>query len=282
MSTIRIVTDSSAHFHQIDSTLSQQIAIVPHSICLGGRSYREGVDVSSEEFLDQLVKYGGAPEISPPSPEDFAAQFVELSRSTHEIVCVCVSRKLSRAWHNARQAAQPLLGKLDIAVIDSMSISVGLGILAHAAAKFSLEQISVTTLRRSIIMMIPRIYSAFFANSMEDLYRFGRAGSSQAILGDMLGVKPIFAMEDGDLAPMEKVSTRAQAAERLIEFASEFSNIEALYVLYGRRERAVEARQLYGRLAAKFPRAEISSLVFHPSLATLVGPDGLGLIVHER
>ena len=111
---------------------------------------------------------------------------------------------------------------------------------------------------------------------------FGRAGTSQAILGDMLGVKPIVTLEEGDFAPMEKVGTRTQASERLLEFAGEFTDVAAVDVLYGRPERVAEARQLANRLTAKFPRAAISRAIFRPSLAALVGPDGLGVVVCEH
>lgn len=282
MSAIRIVTDSCAHFRHLDFPLYQQIAIVPHCIYLGGLSYREGVDISSEEFLARLSNEDGDPEIVAPSVEEFAAQFIELSEFTHEIICLCVSSRLSRAWQHACEAAVSLLGKLDIAVIDSLSTSTGLGVLVRDAVEFASGDTSLATLRRSIQTMIPRIYAAFFSDSMNYLYRFDRAGAAQAILGDMLGVKPIVALEEGDFAPMEKVGTRAQATERLVEFASEFTDVEAVDVLYGSPERAAEARHLCGRLAVRFPKAEMWRGTFRPNLANLVGADGLGVIICEH
>jgi DegV family protein with EDD domain len=281
MSHIHIVTDSCADFRHLGSQLYDRITIVPHSIYAGRQSYREGVDISSEEFLSELGSVGVDTQIESPSPDDFAAQFSSLSQSTQEVFCLCVSSKLSRAYHNARKAAKPFLGQMDIVVIDSLSTSTGLGLLVKAAAEYAAGSVSMLELRRSIQLMIPCIYGAFFSDSMSHLHHFGRADASQAILGDMLGVKPIVALEDGDFAPMEKVGTRAQATERLIEFAGEFTELQSLDVLYGLPERAAEARQLCGRLATRFPGTAMSHGIFRPSLATLIGPDGIGVIVCE-
>ena len=116
---------------------------------------------------------------------------------------------------------------------------------------------------------------------MQYLQHSSRVDTSQAKLATMLGVKPIIALESGELIPFEKVRTRTQALERLIEFASEFRHIEQLAVLRGRAKVASAARQLRSRVADAYPDAYITNAIFGPGLAAVVGPDGLGIILCE-
>ena len=128
---------------------------------------------------------------------------------------------------------------------------------------------------------IPNIYAIFFLETMQYLQHTNRVDTSQATLAAMLGVKPIIALESGDLIPFEKVRTRTQALERLIEFVSEFPEIEQLAVLRGRARVAGSARQLRSRVADAYPEARITNAIFGPVLASVIGPDGLGIILCE-
>jgi len=166
-------------------------------------------------------------------------------------------------------------------VLDSRTTSTGLGLLAEAAAEAVATGASMEEAARVVRMRIPNVYAIFFLETMKYLQYRGGVDSSQATLADMLGVKPIIALESGELIPFEKVRTRTQALERLIEFASEFPQIEQLAVLRGRAHVASAARQLRSRVADVFPDARITNAIFGPALAAIIGPDGLGIILCE-
>ena len=129
--------------------------------------------------------------------------------------------------------------------------------------------------------MIPRLYAVFFIETMEFLAKAERIGKAQAVLGAMLGIKPFLTLEDGDLVPMEKVRTRQQAIEKLVEFVVEFSNIEHLAILQGSAAPSDDTRLLLERLALEFPGRTWPVLAYRPSLATFVGPNAMGVVVFE-
>ena len=256
--------------------------MVPYYIRIGERVLSTGLgSLSPEQYLEQVASSNGNAQVVAPSVEDFVTHFLQVGRSSTQIVCICASRNLSQAWQHAEEAATIARGKLEITVLDSLTTSTGLGLLAEAAAEAVSTGASADEAARVVRTRIPRVYAIFFLETMKFLRHSTRVDTSQATLAAMLGVKPIIALESGELIPFEKVRTRTQALERLIEFASEFPQIEQLAVLRGRARVAGAARQLRSRVADAYPDARITNAIFGPALAALVGPDGLGIILCE-
>lgn len=278
----RIVTDGSAHFPDSEAARRHKISVVPYSIRIGERVLSDGLgSLSPEQYLEQVASGNGHAQVLAPSVEDFSAHFQKVGRSSTQIVCVCASRYLSLAWQHAEEAAALVRGKLEIMVLDSLTTSTGLGLLAEAAAVAVTSGASAEEAARVLRMRIPNVYAIFFLETMKYLQSSSRVDTSQATLAAMLGIKPIIALESGELIPFEKVRTRTQALERLIEFTSEFPHIEQLAVLRGRARVASAARQLRSRVADAYPDARITNAIFGPALAALIGPDGLGIILCE-
>jgi len=86
---------------------------------------------------------------------------------------------------------------------------------------------------RTVRGLVPQIYIVFFSENLEYLERGGRIGHAQALLGTMLGIRPFLTLEEGEIRPMEKVRTREEALEKLVEFVSEFDTVEQLYIIRG-------------------------------------------------
>ena len=282
MTKTRIVTDGSVHFPDQEAARRHKISVVPNSIRIGERMLPDGLgSLSPEQYLEHVASGHRQTHVIAPSVKDFAAHFQKVGRSSTQIVCICASSHLSPAWQNAETAAALVRGKLEIIVLDSLTTSTGLGLLAEAAAAAGSTGASAEETARLVRMRIPNVYAIFFLETMKYLQHSTRVDTSQAKLAAMLGVKPIIALELGELIPFEKVRTRTQALERLIEFASEFPQIEQLAVLRGRARVASAARQLRSRVADAYPDARITNAIFGPALAAMVGPDGLGIILCE-
>ena len=282
MSKTRIVTDGSVHFPDQEAARRHKISVVPNSIHIGERVLRNGLgSLSPEQYLEYVASGKEPMHVMAPSVEDFTAHFQKVGSGSRNIVCICTSSNLSRAWQNAEKAAALVRGKLEIMVLDSLTTSTGLGLLALAAAEAVATGASAEEATRVVRMRIPNVYAIFFLETMKYLQHSSRVDTSQAKLAAMLGVKPIIALESGALIPFEKVRTRTQALERLIEFATEFPHIEQLAVLRGRARVASAARQLRARVADAYPDARITNAIFGPALAAMVGPDGLGIILCE-
>jgi DegV family protein with EDD domain len=281
MPKVHIVTDSTAHFFDPEFPHKHNVTVVPLTIHFGNRAFKEGVDLDTAEFFQRVAAGDPLPTAASPTSEQFTAVYENIARSTDRILSIHVSGKLSRTPQNARAGSEALTGRCKIQVIDSLATSIGLGVLVEAAALAAERGASQDDVVRVVRGMIPRLYSVFFIETLDFLARAGRIGKSQAVLGAMLGIKPFLTMEEGDIVPMEKVRTRQQAVEKLLEFVIEFSNIEHCAILQSSPDHTEDTRLLLERLALDFPGRAWPVLAYGPSLATFLGPGAMGVIVLE-
>jgi len=281
MPKVRIVTDSTAHFLDPNFPAQHDVTVVPMTIRFGKQTFKEGVDLTGEQFFKKLGNGLPLPTAASPTPDQFAAVYEGLSKTTDRILSVHLSSKLSSTVQNARLGADTVLGRCKIHVIDSLTASTGLGFLVEVAALAAEHGASIDEMVRLVRSKIPRLYAVFFIEHTEFLANAGRLGKAQARLSTMLGIKPFLTVEEGDIVPMEKVRTRQQAIEKLVEFVIEFSDVEHLAILQSDPHYTDDTRLLLERLAMDFPKRDWPVVAYSPSLATYLGPDAMGVIVCE-
>lgn len=277
---VAIVTDSTAYFEPGERE-KLGIHVVPLDIHLGGNKFLDAVELDTDELFRRLSYSGGFPTSSPPAVVVFEELYAKLHKQTDEILSIHISGHLSKTIERAHLGADALLGRCSIAVVDSMTTSVGLGILVKAAAKAANDGASLDDIVRLVRGMIPRVYLVFYVETMDFLERGGRIGKAQAILGSMLNIKPILFMEDGDIIPLEKVRTTEKALEKLFEFVTEFDNLEQTAIIQRSKHPNKEARTLQERLKQSFPDLDFPIIQYGPDLATRIGPNALGIVVYE-
>ncbi|HLF00638.1 MAG TPA: DegV family protein [Anaerolineales bacterium] len=282
MKRVQIVTDSTAHFTDPDFPRQHALTIVPVTIHFGKESFRDGADITSEQFFAKLKTTNGSlPTAASPTPEQFTAVYEEVTKHTNQVVSIHLSSKLGRVWRNASIGAEPLVGRCNIQVVDSTTTSIGLGILVEAAAQAAEDGATPDEIVKLIRGLIPRLYVVFFVDSLEYLASNKRFNKTQAILGSMLEIKPFLTIEEGNMVAMEKFRTRQQAVEKLIEFVSEFSALEHLAIMQSTPEITEDTRLVLEQLAIDFPGRQFPVCVYGPSLGTFLGPNALGVIVFE-
>ncbi len=278
MGPVKILTDSTADL-PADVVDRLGITVLPISIHLGQKSFRDGVDINAEEFFKRLSRTSTPPTTSPPTLRQFEDTFAELTRQTNEVVAIHVSSKLSQTFRIATRAATPLMGRSKIVLIDSQLVTVGLGMLVTAAAQAAADGATMDEVVKLVRGMIPRIYIAFFAETLDYLERGGRIGKAQAMIGTMLNIKPLLILEEGEIVALEKVRTRAKAIERLVEFITEFTRIERMVILHG--ETPEDVATLIEQINLVLPNMDIRIDHYGPVTATHVGPNALGVVVFE-
>ncbi len=281
MSRVHIITDSTAHF--TDPTFSERlgVTIVPQIIQFGRQSYREGVDISAEEFFRRLPHYSVLPTLAPPSADVFRDLYAEKIKQNKQILSIHMSSKMNDTVAQARQAADEFLGGNKIVVIDSLTTSIGLGLLVEAAAEAAERNAPLDEIVRIVRGMITHMYAVFFVENLEYLERNGRLSKSQSVLGTMLGIKPFLTIEDGEIIPMEKVRTRDKAIDKLVEFVSEFSSIDRVAIMQSGQQPTEDTRLLLERLEQTFPGQYFPVMTYGPGLACQIGPDSLGIFIFE-
>ncbi len=281
MKRVHIVTDSAAHFTDPAIPKELGITVLPLTIQFGPESFRDGVDLSADEFFARLVKETYHPRYHAPTADEFRATYSTILRSTDQILSIHLSSKLGAVISRAQQAATDYLGRSNIAVMDSGTTSVGLGILVEEAARAAQQGRPLDDIVRTIRGMIPHIYAVFFTHSLHCLEHSGRIGKSQAILGTMLGIKPFLTIEEGQIIPIEKVRTRERAIDKLVEFVSEFIRIERVMILHGADSLTEDTQLLLERLMLNCPRYTYPVMRYDPCFGCDIGPDGLGIVVYE-
>jgi len=280
VSKVHIVTDSAA---TIESTAAIQldVTVVPLTVRIGQDEYKDGVDLDHEELLLRMARERVRPRIVGPTAEEFRQVYGRLAQRTDQIISLHSSASLSLVQREARTAARDFLGRCDIEVVDSETISLGLGILVREATRLANESMPLPEILRQIRGVIRHIYIVLITDTLDYLEHSHLISPAQAILGAMLGIKPFLMIEEGKIVPMEKVRSRDRAIDKLAEFANEFSTIEQMVILQSTPYSTDDTRSLQERLEPVMQDKESQILLYGPLLASHIGPDGMGLVVYE-
>jgi DegV family protein with EDD domain len=281
MPKVHIVTDSTAHFEDPAAPQKLGVTVVPLTIQFGRQYFKEGIDLTEDEFFDRMATSAQPPTLHAPAADDFRAIYGSLIKSTDKILSLHISSKLSQTSARAKTAAEDYLGRCQIVTLDSWTTSVGLGILVQAAAQAANEGKSLGDIVRIVRGMISHIYAVFFVDTLDYLEHSGLIGKSQSILGTMLGIKPFLSIEEGEIIPIEKVRTRDKAVDKLIEFASEFTNIDRGVILQSGKTPTDDTRLLLEQLEMACPGLKFPVMRYGPTLACQLGPDSLGIFIYE-
>jgi DegV family protein with EDD domain len=280
MGKVAVVTDSTA-FLEPGVAQELEINVIPLRVHQGDEVLRDGIDITPEAFFVRLEQGGVIPRISPPSVRTFERIYADLHTRTDEILSIHISGHLSQTLNHAERGAESLLGRCSIMVIDSLTTSLGLGILAKAAAQAAQEGANLDEVVRLVRGMIPHIYTVLYVEQMDYLERGNRIGRAQAVLGTMLNVKPLLFVEDGEIIPLEKVRTHEKAIEKLFEFVAEFSELEQAAIVQRNPSPTEETNMLLERLEQLFPDMEFPLIQYGPVLASHIGPSAMGVVVYE-
>jgi DegV family protein with EDD domain len=281
MTRTQIVTDSTARFPTRGFLDRFSISIAPLRIHRGSNYVVETMKMNSEEVEPLFRGHDTLPVADPPSVDTFVQTYSTLRSQTDQILSIHTSAQINPIITNAYAASQQFLGRSDIQIIDSQSISVGLGLLVQAAAEAAAQGEDFETIIRIVRGMIPRLYLIFAVDDLAYLEHNGLISRSQAILGNMLGVIALLTIEEGKITPMEKVRTRARSIEKMVEFTSEFAAVEHIAILQNSLRTADECRTLKDRLRALYRGVPITISEYGPSVATYVGPRSIGVVVLE-
>lgn len=212
---IRIVTDSSCDL-PVALADSLSITIVPLTIRFGDTEYTDRVDLSPEDFWATLARSPQLPETAAPSAGTFAAAYRRLADEGAEgIVAVTLSSRMSATYQAAVLGAEAE-SSIPVRVIDSTTVSMGLGLIALAAARGAHEGLSLEALAEAAAKDAGRARLLAALDTLEMLRRGGRIGGAQALLGGLLDIKPLITVEDGLVSAAGKVRTRSKAVEALV------------------------------------------------------------------
>jgi DegV family protein with EDD domain len=255
--TIRIVTDSSCDLPPALEA-EHRILIVPLSIRFGGEEFVDRKDLTPKEFWARCASSPVLPETAAPSPGAFDEAFRAAAADGAEgVVCINLSSDLSATFQAAELAAKSVSADVPVRVVDSRTLTMGLGNLCLSAARVAEEGKGIDEVAAEVERRIPltRTYAAL--DTLENLKKGGRIGGAQAMLGSMLSIKPIIDVTGGKVEQEAKQRTRSKSLRYLAEKVSAFAaspGIENLAVMHGD---APDVEEMLDLLAPAFPREKI-------------------------
>jgi len=271
MPNVCILTDSTAQFTQPDFPGHGRVHVIPFGLTSVPRSTStSGLD--SEQDCRCL---------SSPSPQEFVHFYARLAQQYDSILVLLLSSLFSPAMQNAGLAAMQYSNHVFVEVVDSQTTAVGLGILVQTAAGAASTGASLTEIGQRLRDIIPSIYMLFCIPDLTVLASSGYIGRTQALVGEMLGMLPIFSVEEGRLVLLEKVRTVGHLFDAFRDFLGEFESPAHIALVRAANHSSSQARSLRQFVREVFPATPFSEHATQPHLAALLGPQCIGLIVKE-
>jgi len=274
--TVKIVTDSVSDISPaIASELG--ITVVPLNVVFGNEIYRDGVDLTTDDFYRKLELSQTLPTTSTPPLQAFIELYDKLAEEADEILVITISRKLSATGEAALKAVESMEKECRVEILDSQLAMMAEGLLAISAAKAARAGANLDEIMKLAERNIARIEMRLAFDTLEYLKRGGRIGKAKALMGSMLKVNPIIGLKDGETFPFKNERSRTKAIEYLYNFVMGYSQIEEMAV-----EDATtpdEADKLVERLSAKYPKERIYRSKVSPVIGTNVGPHVIGVSV---
>jgi len=273
---VRVVTDSVSDISPAVAD-ALGITVVPLNIVIDGVTYRDGVDLTTEEFYRRLESEQVQPTTSTPAPHVFTEFYDRLAEEADGILVITIGRKLSATGDSALKAIDAMRKKCRVAVVVSELAMMAEGLLVVAAARAAREGATLDELIEITRRNIPRVGIRIAFDTLEYLKRGGRIGKAQALLGSMLGINPILGIKDGEVFPFARERSRAKAIDYMCRFVAGYSQIEELAVEDATTPE--ETRAFVKRLGEKFPEQRIFLSKVSPVIGTNVGPRVIGVAV---
>jgi len=273
MAGVRLVTDSSCDLPQ-DVVDAHGITVVPLTIRFGEDELTDRVDLDSAAFYKRMGEHEGLPETAAPSPGAFEEAFRAAGADGDAVICLNISSALSATMASAQNAARAVEGDLDVRVLDSKSITAGLGTQLILACEAAASGASADEVVAVIEAAIPRTHILGGLDTLENLRKGGRIGGARAMLGTMLSVKPVVDISTGVVEEAGKVRTRKKQMVFLIEQLKAAGAVERLVVCDGE---APDAEEFADLVADVVPRESFTRSTIGPVIGTHGGPRMIGL-----
>jgi DegV family protein with EDD domain len=276
---VRVVTDSACDLPN-DLAVELDIDIVPLTIRFGDEEFVDRRDLSPKQFWARCATSPVLPETAAPSAGAFEEAFRAAKVAGAEgVVCINLSSKLSATYQAAQMAANTLEGDLPVRVVDSLSVTMGLGSIAIAAARLAAAGKSIDDVAGLAEDLSHRTRVLGTLDTLENLKKGGRIGGAKAMLGSMLSLKPVIWVLDGLVEEESKQRTRSRALRYLVDKVAEQAKqgIEDLAVMHGD---APDLDEFLDMLNAHFPREDIVVGDIGAVIGTHAGPRVMGVAYH--
>lgn len=285
MPSVAIVTDSTSCLPQ-EEVERYSIEVVPVNLVHEGRVYRDGQDLTPEEFYHLLKKAKRLPTTSPASPGDYLEVFRRVGQKARSILCISVSGKLSGMFDSARAAAElarDVLPRTAIQVLDSGTAAMAQGFVVLAAARAARLGKDLKEVTEAATRTMPLVELVAVLDTLHYLARGGRVPQVAAWAASLLQIKPILALSNGEAGLLERVRTRKKAFSRLVEIMRErIGRKRPLHASVFHAQALEEALALREEILRELQPQELYLTEFTPVMGVHTGPGVVGLAYYAE
>jgi len=278
---ITIVTDSSAYIPEAAQE-GLNISVIPLWLIWDDEHFRDGVDIDPQTFYDRLKKSSTLPTSSQPSAKEFEIFFHQVAKECDAIAGVLVSSKISGTVACA-QTALSEFPEFPIRIVDTLSSSMGLGLVVLAAARAAVAGKDLEEVVAAAEEMRDKVQLLFVVDTLEFLHRGGRITGAKRLFGTALRIKPILEFKDGLIQSLSQARTKSKAFELLLQITKERLGDKrmaeaAIVDIDNPEDGDVVAKLTMERFGpAMLHRAEVS-----PVVGTHVGPGAIGIAFYPE
>lgn len=266
---VQIITDSTVDIPQ-EYIEKYGIRVVPIYVRFGEKTYRDGIDIRSDEFYSMLSSSSIHPATSQPNPEDFTGIYREYCETSSGIVSIHVSSKISGTCNSARMAQKALADHCPIEVVDSMFNSGGLGLAVLAAARLAKSGAGLKEILEETHRAISQIRMFGMFQTMKYLARSGRVNKTIAAASRILNVMPLLTFHDGEIIRAGLVRTANKGIDRILDFVKNNTPISEIILVHS--DALDQVKYLKKRLANIIPETNISTSQLGAALGVHGGP----------
>ena len=279
MTRIAWVTDSTSCISP-EEAKQLGVHVVPVSIIMNEIIYKDGVDITPDEFYKKLEECNELPKTSQPTPGEFSDFYEVLKHSYDCAIAIHVSEKFSGTINGSRLGAEA--ADFPVHIVDSKIVSESMRQLLLKGKQLEAEGLKPEQIAESLRETTNRVRGFVCIGSLEQLRRGGRLSGASFLVGNLLQIKPILTFDNGSLVPFEKVRTLKKAEARvlgLFEEEAERSSAEGVSVVYSGSSEKAETWVQY--LREKYPHITINLGKLSPAIGVHVGAGTLGILWYK-
>lgn len=273
---VAIITDSTANLPD-DIIKEHDIYVIPQILNWEGKSLLDQIDITTAQFYERLPLSKDLPKTSQPAPGQFTEHFQKVAEGADSIVAIFVSELLSGTIQSAHLGAEAL-GDYPIEIVDSRSASLGLGLLAVAAARHAAKGHDYKEVAEYVRGLVPRMRVVFVVDTLEYLHKGGRIGGAKRLVGSVLSIKPVLHLEGGKIEPLASIRTKKKAVQHMIDTILEAmrgkKHVHAGVIHASAIE---EARAIADQIKAEIEPEELIINELTPVIGANVGPGIVGM-----
>jgi DegV family protein with EDD domain len=266
---IQVITDSTS---DMPEGMAEELGIrvVPIYLRFGEKTYRDGVDITKDEFYKTLATSSHHPASSQPNPEDFTRVFQEYFGNRGGMVSIHISSKISGTYNSANIAKKTLKSECPIEIIDSGLNSGGLGLVVKAAAVAAQNGANMDKVVNEANKAVKEVRMFGMFETMKYLARSGRVNKTIAVASSILHVMPLLTFHEGEIVRAGLVRAVSKGADRIFDFVKNNAPIKELMIVHS--QVTDQAKQLKHRLGEFIQEEKIAIAELGAGLGVHGGP----------